>query len=354
MRFIINFLYIFLFSGLLSACSFEETNQSTLPLEANSVQETASEEGYLQLNGVKLYYKILGEGDPVIILHGGPGLHHGYLLAELPILSKKHKLVFYDQRGSGKSVPAVLDTENINIEVFVQDLENLRESLGLEKFSLVGHSWGGFLAMHYAIHHPENLSSLILMNSSSATIRGITAEVDESNRRMADIADEINAIQNSEAFSKGEAQKVVDFYRLIFSTYFFESKKVELLPLEFEASSALSGFEVSNIFTELIFSKGVNLLPQLKELAVPTLVIHGDSDPAPVWTAEEIASAIPNAELFIISQCGHFPYIEHPEELLPKLDNFIREHSQEKIWRYNDLINDRPLNLQKAIEDGYF
>ena len=134
-----------------------------------------AQSGYVSVDGAKLYYQTIGKGTPVIMLHGGPGLDHTYFLPQMRKIGEKHQAVFYDQRGSGKSESTSLDSKDININQFVQDLEHLRQALGYEKVTVLGHSWGGLLAMNYAIKYPEHTKALILMNSAPATMGGWTA-----------------------------------------------------------------------------------------------------------------------------------------------------------------------------------
>ena len=118
-----------------------------------------------------LYYNEIGQGIQIIVVNGGPGLDHGYLQPQLSQLAANHKLIFYDQRGSGKSLDTPLDEDHINIHQFVEDLEDLRKSLGLNKFVLMGHSWGGLLAMQYAALHQDRLIGLILLKALLRTTR---------------------------------------------------------------------------------------------------------------------------------------------------------------------------------------
>mmetsp|Transcript_18211 Transcript_18211/g.25545 ORF Transcript_18211/g.25545 Transcript_18211/m.25545 type:complete len:259 (-) Transcript_18211:304-1080(-) len=134
--------------------------------------------------GGRMFYTKKGSGPPIIVAHGGPGLDHTYLAAELSAFAENHTVIFYDQRGSGRSHNAKKDKEHITIETFVDDLEELRRCLGYEKFTLMGHSWGGLLSMYYACAHPDRLSSLILINSAPADQRGQNAFDEELGWRM--------------------------------------------------------------------------------------------------------------------------------------------------------------------------
>ena len=125
-------------------------------------------EGKIYSNGTQLYYKTIGAGQPVVIVHGGPLLDHSYFLPSFEQLAQDFQLIFYDQRLSGRSDPNA-DTSTIRMRVFVEDIEKLRDSLKLGRVHLLGHSWGGLIAMHYAIKHGTNLRSLTLSNSMSAS-----------------------------------------------------------------------------------------------------------------------------------------------------------------------------------------
>lgn len=116
------------------------------------------EEGTVRSNGVQLYYKIVGEGEPVVILHGGPGFDHNHMLP-FGELAHDHKVVFYDQRATGNSTGA-LDSGSITVDNFVEDLEGLRKKLNPGKMNLLGHSWGAGLAMFYGIKYPAESEDL--------------------------------------------------------------------------------------------------------------------------------------------------------------------------------------------------
>ena len=102
-------------------------------------------EGFANVNDVQLYYKIIGEGEPIVVLHGGPGFDHNHMLPFVE-LANDYKVIFYDQRATGNSTGNV-DVNSITVDNFVEDLEGLRKKLNLGRVTLVGHSWGAMLAM---------------------------------------------------------------------------------------------------------------------------------------------------------------------------------------------------------------
>ena len=148
------------------ACSqMPEKKASPRP---SSPSQFVAEEGFVDAHGVLIYYKALGRGEPLVILHGGPGASHDYLLPYLLPLIRRNRVIFIDERGSGRSQklenPAAYTVENM-----AEDVEAVRQGLGLDKISLLGHSCGGVLAEAYALKYPENLTHLILCSTFHST-----------------------------------------------------------------------------------------------------------------------------------------------------------------------------------------
>lgn len=126
------------------------------------------QEGFVDANGIMIYYKMLGRGAPLIIVHGGPGASHDYFLPYLLPLARHNKLVFIDERGSGRS-QKLEDPSGYTVENMVEDVETVRQALGLGKISLLGHSYGGALAQAYGLKYQANLTHLILGSTWSST-----------------------------------------------------------------------------------------------------------------------------------------------------------------------------------------
>src|SRR5436853_1292323 len=125
-------------------------------------------DGFVDANGVLIYYVTLGKGDPLVIVHGGPGASHDYFLPWLLPLARHNRVVFIDERGSGRS-EKLEDVKQYTVENMVEDIESVRQALGLGKISLFGHSFGGVLAEAYALKYQSNLSHLILGSTFAST-----------------------------------------------------------------------------------------------------------------------------------------------------------------------------------------
>lgn len=293
-----------------------DSNEVSLPQSHDS--------GYVEVDKGKLFYQKFGSGIPIIVLHGGPGLDQNYLLPQMLELAKDHEVIFYDQRGSGKSLETEINSTYINFDQFTKDLETLRNHLGLNKFVLLGHSWGGFLAMNYSVTYPEHIGALILLNTAPADFKGQQAFIDEFSKKTQPIEDQIMPLFNYQDFEKLKSSEISELYRKMFSVYFYNPKDAAVLTLNMSEVSARSGFKVMEEMANTSwFKPDINLFPQLKKLNVPTLIVHGNEDIVPLWTAQEIKEAIPGAQMESLEQSGHFPYIEKPKQLFLLLRSFL-------------------------------
>lgn len=275
--------------------------------------------GYVSVKQGKLYYEIYGSGTPVLVLHGGPGsgLDQEYFKPQLLALAANHEVIFYDQRGSGKSLETALDRNVINLQQFTDDVEAVRVALGLDQMILLGHSWGGFLAMNYAIKYPDHIAKLILVDTMPADAIGKLAASKALNKRLEPIQDEIAPLNDYNELQKLSAEEIIALNRKLFSVYFYHPEDVEKLTLAMTVESSLSGYKVSQMMNRDML---IDLLPKLHKMKIPTILIEGEEDFIPMWTIKQIEKAIPNSKLFVISESGHFPYIENPDEFYKAID----------------------------------
>ncbi len=291
----------------------------TIALEATPIAT-----GFIPVNGGKLYYEQFGTqtNNSIIVLHGGPGLDSSYLLPQMAALADNKQVVFYDQRGAGKSLGFDLDKSSINMDTFVSDLETVRQQLGYHKVVLVGHSWGALLGMCYALAHPENISGLILVSGAPSTSAGFQLFLNEYYKRTKDVQTALTRIEQTKQFIVGDPLTVEDYFRQVFAYYFYVPAQVADLTLVFTPESAVNGRKIGEIFGSTYLNK-YDLTPKLKKLKIPVLVLHGEEDIVPLQTAINTHKAIPGSQMITIQQCDHFPYIEKPAEFFAAVNDFI-------------------------------
>jgi len=161
------------------------------------------QDGFVDAHGVLIYYQTLGQGAPLLIVHGGPGASHDYFLPYLLPLARHHKLIFIDERGSGKSAK-VEDPSGYTVENMVEDTEAVRQGLKLGRISLLGHSYGGVLAQAYALKYQANLTHLALCSTFHST----TKMNDVFRRILADMSPELRgrilSLEKAGLFGKGK------------------------------------------------------------------------------------------------------------------------------------------------------
>ncbi len=276
----------------------------------------------LQSEATPLHYVTKGAGSPLIFIHGGPGNNHQYFLLSMETLASDHQLIFYDQRGSGKSMTP-LNLEDLNIEQFVEDLEDLRASLNLDQFTAVGHSWGALVALEYAISYPEHLSSMILLNPLPASTQDMSAFAEEVETRLKNPNNQFFALQQSPLLLEGDLPTLQNYSKELYKEFFFNPDQISKLNLAIEPQSALQGMVIYHFFEETLFKSGFDFKWKLHQVQAPTLIIHGDADPIPLWTVQEISQKIPQAKLKVLEDCGHFPHIEKPQQLFKEIRNFL-------------------------------
>ncbi len=266
---------------------------------------------------------VLGSrGDPILAIHGGPGMDHNYLASGLAPLAEDRRLVLYDQRGTGASDLPV-DSASVSFDVFVDDVDGVRAAQGIERINVLGHSFGGLLAIAYALRHPDRVRSLILVGTVEPGQRYL-ARVQENQRSRRTAADsaELAELVRSEAFRLRDPGAVNRVYEVSFrSTFADPARADQLLELGLTAVSARNGSAVAALVGGSLGS--YDWWDRLSSIDVPTLVVHGARDPIPLDMARELADSIPDARLVVVDGAGHFPFLEAPEETFDAIRAFL-------------------------------
>jgi proline iminopeptidase len=262
----------------------------------------------------QLYQTTIGVGPEVVVLHGGPGADHGYLRPGFDLLAVGRTLVYYDQRGGGKSpVPREVP---VGWREHVADLESLREEWGKERLALAGYSWGGLLALLYALEHPRRVSHLALISPAPCW----RAAREDFDRRFAErsaspavleMREELKASGLKESDPEAYRRRAFD---LSVAGYFHDPRRAhELTPFR------ITGRTQQEVWASL---GDYDLRPRLGSVEAPAIVVHGDDDPIPWQTAEVLADGI-GAAFHLIPECGHVPYVEAPDAFRESLDRFL-------------------------------
>jgi proline iminopeptidase len=266
------------------------------------------------VRGVSLFERRVGEGPPVIVLHGGPGADHGYLLPGFDALATGRELVYYDQRGGGRS-PVARDVP-VGWREHVADLDALRRLWDLERLVILGYSWGGLLAQLYATEHPERVERLALVCPAPSW----RAARDEFERRFEqrtlapELVAERLALRESGLRERAPRAYERRLFELAVVPYFYDRARARDL-----APFRVVGRTQQEVWRSL---DDYDLRPALRRLRVPAFVLHGADDPIPIEASRETAALL-GAEFHALDRCGHCPHVERLEDFRRLLDAFL-------------------------------
>lgn len=276
----------------------------------------------------RLFVRDVGDGPPIIVLHGGPSFDHRYLLPDLDRLADSFRLVYYDQRGRGRSF-SVQTPDDVSIVSEVEDLERIREWLGEETVTLLGHSWGGLLAMEHATRHPDRVAHLILMSTAPVSVAGvIPVERELERRRPSEQTQRMAALAVDPRYQAGDVETDIEYYRQYFAPAFRDEDMLERLLRRLRATATAEGILAARkiarrLKEETLDAGDYDLMSRLGRVSTPTLLLHGDEDFIPVAVVQEIAAAIKGAELKVLAGRGHFAYIEDPDAVKAAIATFL-------------------------------
>jgi proline iminopeptidase len=278
---------------------------------------TDPSERRIPVGSTSLYARAIGRGQPVIILHGGPDFDHGYLLPDLDRLKDAFRLIYYDQRGRGRSADHVRP-HDVTLTSDVDDLDKVREHFLLDAPALLGHSWGAVLALEYAIRYPTRVSHLILMNPAPASVSDLAVFRKAYLEKLGADMDRQRDIVASAAYQAGDPEAVAARYRIHFKPALKRPEDYEKLMATMKAGFISQGKEgivkaraiEDQLMRDTWQAASYDLIPTLRNLRIPALVIAGDHDFIPLQIAEHIAQALPHAKLVAIKDCGHFAFLE--------------------------------------------
>jgi proline iminopeptidase len=283
-------------------------------------------DGYVEGCGAMIYYESIGRGPAVMILHGGPGDSHNYFLPYLLPLAQRHRLIFIDERGSGRS-QRLADRTQYTLEAMACDVEATRRALKSGPTDVLGHSFGGILAQEYAIRYPASIRRLILASTGSSAARlnadfaAIKQGLDPVLRAQIE-ALEAKGIIGEDGAQLPEYRKLADQAELPFN--------YSVRPPAWSEPGESIGWDVLN---EMWGDKsdfhidgnltGFDFVPKLQALSITTLIIAGDHDLPTQATLEETHAALRNSRVVVLAHSGHMTFVDQTAAFLGAVETFL-------------------------------
>jgi proline-specific peptidase len=279
----------------------------------------------MPIRDVSLHVKVMGQGYPLVLMHGGPGADL-YTMMSFKRLADQFTLIFYDHRCNGRSTGA--EVTSMTMENLTADADALRQALGFEKWAVLGHSFGGNVALEYALRYPQSLSHLLLVNtggdyrwprenaSKVLAERGFSPEIVELARRHF----------NGQFEPKQMFQNLMKLGKA-YNPYTSLRQLPHMMIMGLQTKLQPEAM----IFGETQVLKNWTVMDRLGEISVPTLVIAGRDDFVyPPEAQEELVAGIPNSRLVLIDRAGHNPHDEQTGLVIASLRRFFADVSQDQ------------------------
>ena len=288
-------------------------------------------EGTIPFEGSETFYRVVGEGEgsgklPLLTLHGGPGAP-SYHLEPYEALAEGRRVIFYDQLGCGRSpVTAEHDPSMFTFDLYVREVEAVRAALGLDEIHLLGHSWGGMLAMLYMLEQPAGVASLTIQGSPASVPFWLT----ELDRLRAELPPEVDAtLRAHEAAGTTDDPAYEEAMMVFYGRHVCRVEWPPYLVKTFEALTAnpevyftLNGPSEFHVIGPL---KDFDVTDRLGEIRVPTLIFAGEHDEVTPATVEQVHRGIAGSRLEIVPDSSHMTYAEQPEVVLELVRGFLDE-----------------------------
>ena len=286
---------------------------------------------FIGADSLKLFYQFEGTGsDTVVMIHGGPGMDAGYLINDFKPLAKNHVLLYYDQRGSGRSAlpDTTLAASALHIDRHIADVEALRNYFHLSKVNLLGHSFGTVIAGMYALAYPEKINSLLLIGAVPPYAGDFGGRYEKSlNSRLSTLELKMLDSLNIEiASGHNPVAACIAYWQIAMKPRIASGLDIKILQgdcCRAPAEAIQYGYRYTNPITfsslgDWDFREG------LRKVTAPTLLIHGTEESIPMDMVEEWTKFLPNSSLIKVERAAHFPYVEQPEKVWPPIETFLQ------------------------------
>lgn len=288
--------------------------------------DSAEREGFVTVNGVPHFYRMIGHGEPFVVLHGGPGMWHDELFPFFNDLATDHQVVFYDQRGNGKSLMGEITADNFTTDWLLSDLDELRTAWGFDRISIIGHSWGGLLAMYYAAQHPGRVERLVLVGAAPVNTELLVQSYDVLAARFSERdRNRLEEIYSSAGFRDGVPALFNEAMRISEGATFHvdEAREEYFRIVAFDEVTARN--MASTAEPAQAIKRNIAIQHEAGRIDCPTLVMHGAHDFIVRDAPNLVCKLIADARLVVIPESGHYPFIEQPDAFTTALRTSITE-----------------------------
>jgi len=285
-----------------------------------SSQSKSQKDGFAQSTGVNIYYRTFGTGTPILIINGGPGLNSDGFVELAKILSAHNQTIIYDQRGTGKSVMQKIDASTITMHLMIADMENLRKELKIERWIILGHSFGGMLASYYATIHSDKIISMILSSSGGIDLDLLSYVSKNINTRLTpQQLDSANywsqKIANGDTSHSARLQRA----RALANAYVYDKKYAPLIAERL----TFSNLHINGLIWQDMQKIHFDCSSDLSTFTRPVLIIQGKQDIIEERTSQKANKILKNSRLVMLDHCVHYGWLDNRDAYLSEVESFI-------------------------------
>lgn len=281
----------------------------------------AQTEGYSKnSDSSETYYKIFGKGEPLLIINGGPGMNSNGFEDMARTLAENQETIIYDQRGTGKSKLKELNSKTISMKLMADDIESLRKHLKIEKWSILGHSFGGMLASYYATVYPNRIKKLVLSSSGGVDLTLLSSpNLIEAGLSKVE-KDSLDYWNNK--IEKGDTSHAARLGRgrAMAPAYVYDQKFVPIIAERLtQGNSTINGLLWSDMQKMHFDCKD-----KLKNFKNPVLIIQGKQDIISNEIGELAHKTLPNSKLILLENSKHYGWLDAKEKYFTEINSFLK------------------------------
>lgn len=267
-----------------------------------------------------IYYRTFGEGKPLLIINGGPGMNSNGFEDIAKKLSKHNKTIIYDQRGTGKSILADLNVSSVTMKLMVDDIESLRKHLKIEKWSILGHSFGGMLAAYYATFYPEHIDHLIFSSSGGLDL-SLLNDVQSGLQSKLSSEEKKSLAKWSQKIDDGDTSHFARLQRgmALAPAYVVDRKWIPIIAERLTQGNS----KLNQLIWDDLQKIKFDCKEKLKTFGQPVLILQGDQDILNPEIAETAHRILKNSKLVFLKHSGHYGWLDNEDQYMNEVEAFL-------------------------------
>ena len=280
-------------------------------------------EGIIKNGEANIHYRTFGKGLPILIINGGPGMNSDGFAGLAAQLAKDYETIIYDQRGTGKSTIENPDSTNITMKLLVEDIEVLRKHLNIDRWVILGHSFGGMLASYYATFYPEHIKGMILSSSGGIDLGLLNNVGNNINSKLT--KKELDAVKYwGNKIENGDTSHYAKLQRgkALANAYVYNKKNIPAIAERLTQSKPL----ITDLVWEDLQRIKFDCSEELSSFDKPVLIIQGKQDIVPESIAKKEHQVLKNSKLVLLDKCVHYGWLDRPDEYFNNVNKFIQKN----------------------------